>query len=58
MRHVARGTWAVIIPPAAAAADLEYYVEVSGPPGQTLRMPATAPQLNNTVVVVPGSPRH
>lgn len=51
LEHVARGVYTITLPPEAAKADFEYYVEVTGG-GETLRFPATAPRLNQTVVVV------
>jgi hypothetical protein len=54
MDHIARGVYRVALPAAATAADVEYYVqaEATGPPS-ALRFPHTAPDLNQTVVVVP-----
>jgi hypothetical protein len=49
LRHVARGVYSVALPPAKA--DLEYYVEAKMPEGRLLRWPATAPELNQTVIV-------
>jgi hypothetical protein len=56
MEHAARGVYRVTLSGDATAADLEYYVqaEMSGAAGPTgLSFPATAPKLNQTVVVVP-----
>jgi hypothetical protein len=52
LRHVARGVYAVDLPAKASAADFEYYVEVVDADGKTLRAPATAPAINQTVVVM------
>ncbi len=54
--HVARGVWSVTLPAEAAKADLEYYVSASARAGTKdvgpLVFPPTAPELNQTVVVV------
>jgi hypothetical protein len=52
LRHVARAVYEVTLPPEAAKADLEYYVQATTDRGATLRFPVTAPQTNQTVVVV------
>lgn len=52
LEHVARGVYTVALPPEATKADLEYYVKVAAGGGKTLNFPATAPALNQTVVVV------
>ncbi len=49
--HVARGVYRVTLPAEATKADLEYYVQATTDQGE-LRFPATAPSLNQTVVVV------
>jgi hypothetical protein len=49
LRHVARGVYAVTLPPARA--DLEYYLEAVLDNGQKVRWPATAPAINQTVLV-------
>jgi hypothetical protein len=54
LRHVARGVYAVTLSAAAIPGDLEYYIAVGTGSGKTLHFPATAPQLNQTVVVVRG----
>ena len=52
--HVARGVYLVHFPPSGAkGTDLEYYVEVTAGDGQVIRFPATAPEMNQTLVVVP-----
>lgn len=62
LEHVARGVFAVTLPAEKIPGDLEYHVEatfgvatsVDGSHVEdTLRFPATAPDLNQTVVVVP-----
>ncbi len=50
LEHKTRGVYSVtLLPPAGA---IEYYVEVAAV-GETARFPATAPELNQTVVVLP-----
>lgn len=46
LQHLARGGYRVTLPVRAAAADFEYYLAAG-----RLRFPATAPDLNQTVVV-------
>lgn len=50
-KHVARGVYTVLLPAEATQDDLEYYLEAQTDRG-VLRFPATAPRLNQTVVVV------
>jgi len=52
LEHVARGVYAATLPAEATGGDFEYYVEAAIDEGKTLRFPATAPQLNQSVVVV------
>lgn len=52
LAHVARGVYRVTLPAEAVKADLEYYVSVTSKEGKTLVFPATAPRLNQTVIVV------
>jgi len=52
LKHVARGVYAVTLSGDAVAGDLEYYVAAETGSGNTLRFPVTAPELNQTVVVV------
>ncbi len=51
--HVARGVFYVELPPEATRSDLEYYVRVNTDGGM-LTLPATAPSLNQSVLVVEG----
>ena len=53
LRHVARGAFAATLP--APGADFEYYVEAVAD-GRTVRFPATAPALAQTVIVLPEAP--
>ena len=50
---VARGVYMAVVPGRAIAGDFEYYVECLPESGPALRFPATAPALNQTVVVMP-----
>ncbi len=50
LRHVARGVYAVTLPPEAAKTDFEYYIRATVD-GRSLVFPATAPAINQTVVV-------
>lgn len=50
LSHVARGVWTVTLPPAATRADFEYLVQVTTGKNQLLHFPATAPEMNQTVV--------
>jgi hypothetical protein len=50
--HVARGVYQIELPPEATRTDLEYYVRVVASDGTEIRHPATAPELNYTVVVM------
>lgn len=54
LTHVARGVYRVTLPAQATKADLEYYVQVVTDKGTKLSYPATAPGLNQSVVVVEG----
>jgi len=50
LKHKARGVYSATLP--APIGAIEYYVEVTAD-GQTARFPATAPELNQTVIVLP-----
>ncbi|MCD6304498.1 MAG: hypothetical protein J7M21_06005 [Planctomycetes bacterium] len=52
LEHVARGVYSVKLRPGELKDDVEYYVEAKTG-GRTLRFPATAPALNQTVVIMP-----
>ena len=52
LEHKARGVYTVTLPPPAGA--IEYYVE-AGAGGETARFPATAPELNQTIIVLPAA---
>ncbi len=49
--HVARGVYQITLPAELTQADLEYYIDALTPDGKHLFFPATAPNLNQTVVV-------
>jgi len=54
LTHVARGVYSVKFPPdGAKGAALEYYVKVVTAGGDSLHFPVTAPEMNQTLVVVP-----
>ncbi|MFC1551857.1 malectin domain-containing carbohydrate-binding protein [Candidatus Latescibacterota bacterium] len=56
LTHVNRGVYSVELPAGAGAGnDFEYYVKTVTAAGGELYFPATAPELNQTVVVLPGS---
>jgi hypothetical protein len=51
LEHVARGVYRGTLPASALSEDFEYYVEATAE-RRTLRFPATAPELNQTVVLM------
>jgi hypothetical protein len=51
LTHIARGVYSVKIPAQQIKTDLEYYVKASSNDGQTVSFPATAPNINQTVIV-------
>ncbi len=55
IEHVARGVYTAAFPPGGAKTDVEYYVEAAVSDGQSLRFPATAPKLNQTLVLMPST---
>jgi len=53
LNHIARGVYSVAIPAERIGqADLEYYIRVSSAGSQEIYFPATAPDINQTVVVM------
>jgi hypothetical protein len=52
--HLARAVWQAKLP--AAQEDFEYYIEAQTADAKTLRWPATAPDLNQTVVILEQNP--
>ncbi|NOY61018.1 MAG: hypothetical protein GXO75_19075, partial [Calditrichaeota bacterium] len=50
--HVTRGVYSIVLTPEQIAGDFEYYIEATGGTGKRLLFPATAPKLNQTVVVM------
>ncbi|MCU7552225.1 hypothetical protein OCK74_24110 [Chitinophagaceae bacterium LB-8] len=48
-KHLARGVWEMNFP--SSNQDLEYYISAVTSENQELRWPATAPSINQTVVV-------
>jgi len=51
LTHVARGVYDDTVAPDAIQGDFEYYVQAASGADKALRFPATAPELNQTVVV-------
>ena len=51
LKHIARGVYSVIIPARKIKNDLEYYIRVSSNDNQQATFPATAPDINQTIVV-------
>ena len=51
LAHVARGVYRTLVPAREMQGDFEYYVEVAAD-RKSLRFPPTAPELNQTVVVI------
>lgn len=52
LQHVARNVYTVRVPTAPLEGrDFEYYIEAESPSGDALVFPATAPRLNQTVVI-------
>ena len=59
LTHVGRGVYRAVFP--ASAADglgLEYYVMAKAAGGEPCYFPATAPAMNQTVVIAPALPAH
>jgi len=51
LKHIARGVYSVTIPAGQIKSDFEYYVRVSSTDGQQITFPASAPQINQTIIV-------
>jgi len=57
LAHEARGVYRVTLPGNAIQdRDFEYYLSAETDDGKTVVYPATAPQMNQTVVVMPAAP--
>ncbi len=54
LQHVARGVFMVTLPPAGDQ-PIEYCVKATAADGRELIWPATAPKINQTVVVMPSA---
>jgi hypothetical protein len=52
-QHVSRGVYNVAFPAGDALGDAEYFVEATTSDGGILRWPATAPSINQTLVLLP-----
>ncbi|MHC4460541.1 MAG: malectin domain-containing carbohydrate-binding protein [Planctomycetota bacterium] len=54
--HIARGVYSVSLPAERIdQTDIEYYIKVSSTGGQEIYFPATAPDINQTVVIMASS---
>ena len=51
LTHIARGVYSVKIPANRIKNDFEYYVKVSSTNGRQITFPASAPQINQTIIV-------
>jgi hypothetical protein len=51
LKHIARGVYSVKIPASRIKSDLEYYVRVSSSNDRQITFPASAPQINQTIIV-------
>ena len=52
LKHIARSVYSARIPTGQIENDLEYYIEASTMDGQECTFPATAPDINQTVVIM------
>jgi hypothetical protein len=52
LTHIARSVYSARIPAGRIETDLEYYIEVNTTDGQVSTFPATAPEINQTVVII------
>jgi hypothetical protein len=52
LTHIARNVYSARIPAGRIETDLEYYIEVNTTIGQKSTFPATAPDINQTVVII------
>ena len=52
LTHIARSVYSARIPADRIETDLEYYIEVNTTDGQVSTFPATAPDINQTVVII------
>jgi hypothetical protein len=56
LNHVNRGVYSVELPSDTISGnDIEYYIQVIAVNGESMYFPSTAPELNQTVVVLPGN---
>jgi len=51
LQHIARSVYKAHIPAAQIKGDFEYYIEYSPRTGVTMHYPATAPEINSTIVI-------
>ena len=52
LAHITRGVYSVTIPAGQIKADLEYHVKVTAGDGRSIYFPATAPRIDQTVVII------
>ncbi|MGD8500960.1 MAG: hypothetical protein PVJ86_09950, partial [Phycisphaerales bacterium] len=52
LAHIARGVYSVRIPAGKIKTDLEYYIEANTSDGHAITFPATAPNINQTVLIM------
>lgn len=53
LRHVARSVYSVILPGENIQEDFEYYIEAKDPHNNKYHFPPTAPEMNQTVIILP-----
>jgi len=53
LQHVARGVYSIRLPPLSDERGLEYYIEATAIDAKVARFPATAPEMNQTLVPLP-----
>ena len=52
LAHVARGVYSARISSGAIETDIEYYIEANSADGRKAVFPASAPDINQTVVIM------
>ena len=52
LAHIARGVYSARIPTGRIETDIEYYVKVNSADGQKATFPASAPNINQTVLII------
>jgi hypothetical protein len=51
LKHIKRGVYSVTIPAKQIKDDFEYYIRVSSTSGQQITFPASAPEINQTIII-------